>query len=58
MIPQDEEKFTTEQLQMMKTQDLKYVQMKYQVEKNVSNLQQLLLFTCLFVCLFTRKWRD
>lgn len=34
VIPQDEEKFTTEQLQMMKTQDLKYVQMKYQVEKN------------------------
>ena len=51
MIPQDEEKFTTEQLQMMKTQDLKYVQMKYQVEKNVSNLQQLFI-VYMFVCLF------
>ena len=37
VIPQEEEKFTPEQLQVMKTQDLKYVQMKHQTEKNVSN---------------------
>ena len=35
MIPQEEEKFTPEQLKIMKTQDSKYVEMKYRVEKNV-----------------------
>ena len=38
MIPQEEEKFTAEQLQVMKTQDFKYVQMKQRVEEKVSTL--------------------
>ena len=38
MIPQEEEKFTAEQLQVMKTQDFKYVQMKQHVEEKVSTL--------------------
>ena len=36
VIPQPEEKYTSEELQLMKTQDVKYVQMKLSTEKKVS----------------------
>lgn len=35
MIPQAEEKYSPEELQLMKTQDVKYVQMKLSTEKKV-----------------------
>ena len=35
MIPQAEEKLTREELKVMKTQDLKYVQMKLNTETKV-----------------------
>lgn len=35
MIPQQEEKYSQEELQLMKTQDIKYVQMKLSTEKKV-----------------------
>ena len=35
MIPQQEEKYSPEELQLMKTQDIKYVQMKLSTEKKV-----------------------
>jgi U3 small nucleolar RNA-associated protein 11 len=33
VIPQEEEKFTDDQLKVMKTQDIKYVEMKYRIER-------------------------
>ncbi len=36
VIPQSEETYSKEQLQLMKTQDLKYVQMKLAIEEKVS----------------------
>ena len=35
MIPQAEEKYSHDELQLMKTQDIKYVQMKLSTEKKV-----------------------
>lgn len=35
MIPQEEEKVTAEQQQLLKTQDLKYVEMKHRIEAKV-----------------------
>ena len=35
MIPQTEEKYSLDELQLMKTQDVKYVQMKLSTEKKV-----------------------
>ena len=40
VIPQAEEKFTQEELKVMKTQDLKYVQMKLNTETKVSGVDQ------------------
>ena len=36
MIPQSEEKYTPEELALMKTQDLKYVQLKLSTESKVN----------------------
>lgn len=35
MIPHEEEKITAEQKQLMKTQDIKYVEMKHRIEAKV-----------------------
>lgn len=37
VIPQPEEMFTDDQLKVMKTQDIKYVEMKYHIETKVFN---------------------
>ena len=36
VIPQAEESYTPDELQLMKTQDVKYLQMKMSMEANVS----------------------
>ena len=41
MIPQHEEKYSPEELQLMKTQDIKYVQMKLSTEKKVGQCLKL-----------------
>lgn len=38
MIPQSEEKYTSEELALMKTQDLKYVRLKLSTETKVSDV--------------------
>lgn len=35
MIPQEEEKITADQMQLMKTQDIKYIEMKHRIEAKV-----------------------
>ena len=43
MIPQPEEKYSPEELQLMKTQDIKYVQMKLSTEKKVGGCMKIML---------------
>lgn len=51
MIPQQEEKYSAEELQLMKTQDIKYVQMKLSTEKKVGwHVEIICLSLCNVVC--------
>ena len=58
MIPQQEEKYSAEELQLMKTQDIKYVQMKLSTEKKVGWCVETVLLKCVYVVSFARKLSD
>lgn len=47
MIPQQEEKYSAEELQLMKTQDVKYVQMKLSTEKKVGWCVETVSLKCI-----------